>query len=114
MVGMGRKPLDSTLTIDSPIHDAVMTLRRRCAVTDVNEAVREGLRLGCVRPGVRTYTGGVPKATGRAIAWAESGCRAIAVGDQGGASVCVLGATFAAAAASASRSRSSNGRGELL
>jgi hypothetical protein len=48
MVGMGGKPLDSTLTIDAAIHDAVMALRRTNGVIaqNVNEAVRDGLKLG--------------------------------------------------------------------
>jgi hypothetical protein len=33
MVGMGGKPLDSTLTVDAAIHDAVMALRRTNGVT---------------------------------------------------------------------------------
>jgi hypothetical protein len=46
MVGMGGKPLDSTLTIDAAIHDAVMALPpdERCDRANVNEAVRIGLK----------------------------------------------------------------------
>ena len=46
------KPLDSPLTIDAEIHDAVMAMPpdERRDRTKVNEAVREGLRLGPLRP----------------------------------------------------------------
>src|SRR5258708_15472073 len=46
------KPLDSPLTIDAEIHDAVMAMPpdERRDRTKVNEAVRERLRLGPQRP----------------------------------------------------------------
>jgi hypothetical protein len=46
MVGMGGKPLDSTLTIDAAILDAVMALPpdEPCDRANVNEAVRDGLK----------------------------------------------------------------------
>ena len=59
------KPLDSQRTIDAEIHDAVMALQpdeRRDRVK-VNEAVRDGLRLGPLRPAGRADLYGVPKAT---------------------------------------------------
>jgi hypothetical protein len=46
MVGIGGKPLESTLTIDAGIHDAVMEERRDRE--KVNDAVHEGLRLGAL------------------------------------------------------------------
>jgi hypothetical protein len=59
------KPLDSPLTIDSEIHDAVMALPpdERRDRAKVNEAVREGLRLGPLRPAGSEDQFGVPKAT---------------------------------------------------
>jgi len=49
---MGGKPLDSMLTTDAAIHDAVLALppdehRDRAKI---NEAVRDALRLGPLRP----------------------------------------------------------------
>jgi len=46
------KPLNSTLTIDATIHDAVTALpsAERCDRARVNEAVRDGLKLGQLRP----------------------------------------------------------------
>ena len=59
------KPLDSPLTIDADIHNAVMALppdeRRHRA--RVNEAVGDGLRLGRLRPAGSADLYGVPKAT---------------------------------------------------
>ena len=54
------KPLDSPLTIDAEIHDAVMALQpdERRDRAKVNEAVRDGLRRGPLRP-AGSY--GVPK-----------------------------------------------------
>jgi len=45
-------PLDSPLMIDAEIHEAVMALPpdERRDRTKVNEAVRDGLRLGPLRP----------------------------------------------------------------
>jgi hypothetical protein len=59
------KPLDSPLTIDAAIHDAVMALPpdERRDREKVNEAVREGLRLGPLRPAGSEDVYGVPKAT---------------------------------------------------
>jgi hypothetical protein len=59
------KPSDSMLTIDAAIHDAVMTppaeARRNRA--RVNQAVREGLTAGPLRPAGSEDLYGVPKAT---------------------------------------------------
>jgi hypothetical protein len=46
------KPVDSPLTISAEIHDAVMALppEERRDRTKVNEAVRDGLALGPLRP----------------------------------------------------------------
>jgi hypothetical protein len=46
------KPLDSMLTIDAAIHDAVMALPpdERRDRAKVNEAVPDGLKLGLLRP----------------------------------------------------------------
>jgi hypothetical protein len=46
------KPLDSPLTIDAEIHDAVMALPpdERRDRAKVNEAVPDGLKLGLLRP----------------------------------------------------------------
>ena len=55
----------SPLTIDAAIHEAVMALppeERRDRVK-VNEAVRDGLRLGPLRPAGSPDLYGVPKAT---------------------------------------------------
>jgi len=59
------KPVDSMLTIDAAIHDAVMALPpdERRDRDKVNEAVREGLRLGPLRPAGSEDLYGVPKAT---------------------------------------------------
>jgi hypothetical protein len=59
------KPLDSPLTIDAAIHDAVMALPpdERRDRTKVNEAVRGGFRLGPLRPAGSADLSGVPKAT---------------------------------------------------
>ncbi len=64
MVGMGGKPLESTLTIDAEIHEAVMALQpgERRDRAKVNEAVRDGLRLGPLRPAGSADLYGVPKA----------------------------------------------------
>jgi len=53
------------LTIDADIHDAVMALPpdERHDRTKVNEAVREALRLGPLRPAGSADLYGVPKAT---------------------------------------------------
>jgi hypothetical protein len=53
------KPLDSPLTIDAEIHDAVMALQpdERRDRAKVNEAVRDGLKLvRCARPAARINT----------------------------------------------------------
>ncbi len=59
------KPLDSPLTIDAEMHDAVMALQpdERRDRAKVNEAVRDGLRLGPLRPAGSADLYGVPKAT---------------------------------------------------
>jgi hypothetical protein len=59
------KPLDSSLTIPSEIHEAVMALlpEERLDRAKVNEAVRDGLRLGPLRPAGSADLYGVPKAT---------------------------------------------------
>jgi hypothetical protein len=59
------KPLDSPLTIDAEIHDAVMALppEERLDRAKVNEAVRDGLKLGPLRPAGSADLYGVPKAT---------------------------------------------------
>ena len=59
------KPLDSPLTIDAEVHDAVMALPpdERRDRAKVNEAAREGLRLGPLRPAGSADLYGVPKAT---------------------------------------------------
>jgi hypothetical protein len=59
------KPLDSPLMIDAAIHEAVMALPpdERRDRAKVNEAVREGLRLGPLRPAGSADLYGVPKAT---------------------------------------------------
>jgi hypothetical protein len=59
------KPLDSMLTIDAAIHDAVMALPpdERRDRAKVNEAVRDGLRLGPLRLARSADLYGVPKAT---------------------------------------------------
>jgi hypothetical protein len=59
------KRLDSPLTIDAAIHDAVMALPpdERRDREKVNEALREGLRLGPLRPAGSADLYGVPKAT---------------------------------------------------
>jgi hypothetical protein len=46
------KPLESTLTISAAIHDAVVALppEERRDREKVNAAVRDGLRLGLLRP----------------------------------------------------------------
>jgi hypothetical protein len=59
------KPLDSPLTIDAEIHDAVMALppEERLDRAKVNEAVRDGLKLGPLRPAGSADLYGIPKAT---------------------------------------------------
>jgi hypothetical protein len=59
------KPLDSPLTIDAEIHEAVMALPpdERRDRAKVNEALRDGLRLGPLRPAGSAVQNGVPKAT---------------------------------------------------
>jgi hypothetical protein len=59
------KPVDSTLTIDAAIHDAVMALPpdERRDRAEVNVAVRVGLRLGPLRPAGTEDLYGIPKAT---------------------------------------------------
>jgi hypothetical protein len=59
------RPLDSPLTIPAEFHDAVMALPpdERRDRAKVNEAVREGLRLGPLRPASSADLYGVPKAT---------------------------------------------------
>ncbi len=53
------------LTIDAAIHDAVMALPpdERRDRAKVNEAVRDGLKLGPLRPAGSEDLYGVPKAT---------------------------------------------------
>jgi hypothetical protein len=55
----------SPLTISAEIHDAVMALppNERRDRAKVNEAVREGIRLGPMRPAGSADRYGVPKAT---------------------------------------------------
>ena len=62
---MGGEALDSPLTIDADIHDAVMALPpdERRDRAKVNEAVREGLGLGPLRPAGSADLHRVPKAT---------------------------------------------------
>ena len=59
------KPVDSTLTIDAAIHDAVVALPpdERRDRTKINEAVRDGLRLGSLHPAGPEDLYGVPRAT---------------------------------------------------
>ena len=59
------KPVDNKPTIDAAIYDAVMALPpdERRDRAKVNEAVREGLRLGPLRPAGSADLYGVPKAT---------------------------------------------------
>jgi hypothetical protein len=59
------KPVDSMLTIDAAIHDAVMALPsdERRDRAKVNEAVRDGLELDPLRPAGSADQVGVPKAT---------------------------------------------------
>ena len=59
------KPVDSMLTIDAAIHDAVMALPpdERRDRDKVNAAVRDGLRLGPVRPADSADQYGVSKTT---------------------------------------------------
>ena len=59
------KPLDSPLTIDADIHEAVTALPpdERRDRARVNEAVREGLKLGEQRAAGSADLYGVPKAT---------------------------------------------------
>lgn len=58
------KPIDSHLTLDAEIHDAVMALppdeRRDRSL--VNQAVRDGLRLSEVRPAGSADLYGIPRA----------------------------------------------------
>jgi hypothetical protein len=59
------KPLDSMLTIDAAIHEAVtaLPLDKRHDRAKVNEAVRDGLTRGPLRPAGSADSYGVPKAT---------------------------------------------------
>jgi hypothetical protein len=59
------KPVDSTLTIDAAIHDAVVALPpdERRDRTKINEAVRDCLRLGPLCPASTDDLYGVPKVT---------------------------------------------------
>src|SRR5260370_26616066 len=59
------KPVDNKPTIDAAVYDAVMALPpdERRDRAKVNEAVREGLRLGPLRPACSADQYGVPKAT---------------------------------------------------
>jgi hypothetical protein len=63
--GWAVKPLDSSLTIPAEIHDAVMTLlpEERLDREKVNEAVRDGLNLGPLRPAGSADLYDIPKAT---------------------------------------------------
>jgi hypothetical protein len=63
--GWAVKPVVSSLTIPSEIHDAVLTLlpEERLDREKVNEAVRQGLALGPLRPAGSAEIYGVPKAT---------------------------------------------------
>ena len=62
---MDRKPLDGPLTIDAEIHEAVMAPPpdERRDRAKVNEAVRDDIRLGPLRPAGSADLSGVPKAT---------------------------------------------------
>jgi hypothetical protein len=59
------KPVDSSLTIPAEIHEAVMALlpEERLDRDEVNEAVRDGLNLGPLRPAGTADQYGVPRAT---------------------------------------------------
>jgi hypothetical protein len=59
------KPVDNKPTIDAAVYDAVMALPpdERRDRAKVNEAVREGLALGPLRPAGSADLYGVPKAT---------------------------------------------------
>jgi hypothetical protein len=59
------KPVDSPLTISAEIHDAVMALPpdERRDRAKVNEAVRDTIALGPLRPAGSADIFGVPKAT---------------------------------------------------
>ena len=59
------KPVDNKPTIDAAIYDAVMGLPpdERRDRAKVNEAVREGIGLGPLRPAGSADLHGVPKAT---------------------------------------------------
>jgi hypothetical protein len=59
------KPLDNPLTIVAEIRDAVMALQpdERRNSAKVNEAVRDSLKLGPLRPAGSADQYGVPKAT---------------------------------------------------
>jgi len=59
------KPVDSTLTISAEIHDVVMALlpEERRDRAKVNEAVREGIAHGPLRPAGSADRYGVPRAT---------------------------------------------------
>jgi hypothetical protein len=65
VVGMGHKPVDSSLTIPAEINEAIMTLlpEERLDREKVNEAVRNGLALGPLRPAGTADRYDVPKAT---------------------------------------------------
>jgi len=60
-----KKPVDSMLMIDAAIHDAVMALppEERRDRAKANEAVRDGITLGPLRPAGTEDRYGVPKAT---------------------------------------------------
>jgi hypothetical protein len=59
------KPVDNKPTIDAAVYDAVMALPpdERRDRAKVNEAVRDGLRLGPLRPAGSADLYGVPRAT---------------------------------------------------
>ena len=59
------KPLDSPVTISADIHEAVMTLlpEERLDREKVNGALRDGLKLGPLRPAWSADQDDVPKAT---------------------------------------------------
>jgi hypothetical protein len=59
------KPANSSLTIPAEIHEAVMSLlpEERLNRDKVNEAVRQGLTFGPLRPAGTADQYGVPKAT---------------------------------------------------
>jgi hypothetical protein len=85
------KPLDSPLMIDATIHDAVMALPpdERRDRAKVNEAVREGLRLGPLRPAASAELHGVPKAKegrmSRNVGFSQNGSDFVGAVDYGDA-----------------------------